>query len=95
VAGYVTLSERRFAEYLDNRDLTYEYELPKPEGESGGNPDFLVHTPAGDVACEVTELSWFPALAEATSTTSRSHRLSILTSSSAGNSNRSTSKGGT
>lgn len=43
--------EEQFAAYLTRRQLAWEYE---PE-IGGRHPDFLVHSPAGDVACDVFE----------------------------------------
>ena len=52
---YATFAEQFFADYLDGRKLPYEYESAREPGEPGGNPDFVVHAPTGDVVCEVTE----------------------------------------
>lgn len=46
-----SIGERQFADYLARRQLAWEYE---PE-IGGRRPDFLVHSPAGDVACDVFE----------------------------------------
>jgi hypothetical protein len=66
VTNYATSSERFFAEYLDARGLTFEYEPSQETGRRGRNPDFLVHVPTGDVSFEVTELTWLPEPKEPT-----------------------------